>query len=179
VFVAGLSMGGLLAWRLGSRVETKGLISLSSIIVMTSTRAKRMTVRVLSLVVGLFVPCVTKKHIGSIKDPVEQHKRIAYLHISLKAVREFVRLGAEAWKWMRNLRQERILMIASIHDPNPEAAKRASALYVAALPETTRLVWLKDSGHLITNDRERHYVFAEVYGFLERNSEVLCTAAGE
>lgn len=173
VFICGLSMGGLLTWRLGSQVEATGLISLASLIVVTSTWTKRATAWLLSFIVGIFVPCFTKKHIGHIKDPEEQKKRVAYLHISFKSVREFLRLGAEAWGWMSNLRQDKILMIASLHDPNPKAAERASQLYLAALPETARLIWLKKSGHLVTNDYERKQVFEEIYNFIKQNSEIL------
>jgi carboxylesterase len=173
VFICGLSMGGLLTWRLGSKVETKGLISMASLIVVTSSWRKRATVWLLSFIVGIFVPCITKKQIGNIRDTEEQKKRVAYLHISLKSLRELLRVGMEAWDWMRNLRQDKILMIASADDPNPKAAERASQLYLAVLPKTARLIWLYDSGHLITNDRERHEVFGEVFKFICQNSDVL------
>jgi carboxylesterase len=173
VFICGLSMGGLLTWRLGSKVETKGLISMASLIVVTSTLSKRATAWLLSFIVGMFVPCWTKKKIGNIKDPTEQAQRVAYLHISLRSIRELLRLGMEAWDWMRNLSQDKILMIASLHDPNPKAAEKASELYLAALPKTARLIWLKKSGHLITNDFERHKVFERVFEFIRQNSEIL------
>ena len=170
VFVAGLSMGGLLTWRLGSRVETKGLISLSSIIVVTSTWSKRTLATLLSLAVGLFLPCIKKKHIGNILDKEAQKKRVAYLHTPLKSSREFLRLGTEAWDWMANLGQDKILMIQSELDPGPEAARQAAKRYLAALPETARLIWLTKSGHLITNDFEKDVVFEAVYNFIRQNS---------
>ena len=79
-------------------------------------------------------------------------------------------MGTEAWDWMANLGQDKILMIQSELDPGPEAARQAAKRYLAALPETARLIWLTKSGHLITNDFEKDVVFEAVYNFIRQNS---------
>ena len=173
VFVVGLSMGGLLTWRLGSMYDTQGLVALGSLIAVTSLPLRRTTTKLLLWLLSPCLPFYRKAEIGNIKDPEQRAKRVAYLFLPLASVRELFRLADEAWGWMRDVRHNRVLQIASVHDPDPASARRAAVKYQMALPEGNELSWVENSGHIISNDYDRHHVFLRTYEFMCRHSRRL------
>lgn len=183
VFVAGLSMGGVLALMLAANHPERiaGVIAMS-----TPTRITR------SWMVGLarpFIkwfypykpfdlrnPKVQKIYLNSLNWQIENPSidfsdpkvvaEIKQIRLSISALHELAQLLATSRATLKQVRCP-LLVIQSKQDKtvNPTCAKELMQLAVNARPQT--LHWLEESGHVITLGPEREEVFVLSREFID------------
>jgi carboxylesterase len=165
VGVIGLSMGGALAVQLaaelGDDLPALGLVAPYLSIPRHVRRAAR-----LAPVWGLMLPYVRSAESGrSIQDPVEEQKSRAYGVFTPAALRALIVTADRASALLSRVTAP-TLVIQSREDNRitPDACERC---YNALGSRDKRLVWVEGAGHIITVDRGREKVFAEIVQWLD------------
>lgn len=159
LYVAGLSMGGILALLLACQHTVDGVISMCAPIKVQDFRAN--FVRFFYW----FKPFVPR---GSAKDPeIEQHL-VPYDRTPLKSVAELNRLIRYVRRRLSQVHAP-ILVIQSRTDETvvPDSANQ---IYRAVSSVDKTISWYEKSSHIITLDRERRKLFQEVEQFILRTS---------
>jgi carboxylesterase len=160
VVVTGLSMGGLLALWAGAQAEVDAVICLSTPLGMPRNGRMRFA-RLLSK----FAPFVSKG------TPDWRDAEAAKDHVSYPAYP--TRPAAELRDLIRQVRQllprvrVPLLVIQARGDRAVPPDSMAVILERAASTDKQTL-WLEDSGHVITRDRQRQTVFTAASGFIAR-----------
>lgn len=162
IFVAGHSMGGLLALLLaaekGQEQALEGVISMSAPIYIAEERGiaalpPREVCR------GKFVPKARRR----LRDvpPAVNH---TYRFMPLEGVHEMLTLIERVKEVLPAIQIPALIL----HSLNDRTADAESALYIrdALGSEKKRLFWLKSSGHLIPVGEERETVFAQAAAFI-------------
>jgi carboxylesterase len=159
LYVAGLSMGGILALMLAIEQSIDGVISMCAPIRVKDFRAN---------FVAFFYWFRRYVPRGSTKHPdIEQHL-IPYDRTPLKSVGELNRL-------MRHVRQRLSQLVVPtlvIQSRNDETVSPNSAniIYEGISSKDKTLTWYEKSSHIITLDSERRKLFQEVEEFILRTS---------
>lgn len=156
VFVAGLSLGGLLALELASRHrEAAGLILYAPALLVTERRLP------LSVVFRHVRPLIPKDGLGDADLwNAEAHNRIwCYDYQPVGG-------GAQVWFLQRQIRKtlQRVTQPTILFQGRRDRSVRADSPYfiLGRLGSTeTRLIWLEKSGHNLLVDAGREEVFAE------------------
>ncbi|MFP4637409.1 MAG: alpha/beta hydrolase [Spirochaetaceae bacterium] len=161
VYVAGLSMGGLLALLIASRFDPDGVALCAP-----ALRVTRRSI-VFSPVVGRFVTRWSTPYEPDAEDPLERELQLEYYAY------EWVRPAGELYRLMRRARRA----VRSVAAPTLTVVSAADELvppevadFVARrVPPTTRThrVLLTESDHVIVNGTERERVAAEVASWFE------------
>lgn len=162
VVVIGLSMGGILSLLLAAQIPVAGVVSLST---PYDNPDPRMRLRPVAPLLTLFWrfgrkgppdwhdPSVAADHLeyplAPVRGAVELHDILAELRLRLAEV------TCPA-------------LIVHSHGDLSVAPWHAEAIAARIGSADKRVVWVTDSGHVVTRDAERERVFAEVAAFVRR-----------
>jgi carboxylesterase len=163
----GLSMGALLGVGLAQRHASQvcGLVLLSAAFELTNPWAGR-----LAGMAGLaarILPdsfCYVAKGGSDIADPIERTRRPAYDRIPFRGLAELVQLQRRARAWLPSIGQP----VLAMHARQDHTAPLSNlALIEAGVLDLRRTVVFEDSYHVLTVDREKERVAAEVRRFID------------
>ncbi|MBC7264297.1 MAG: alpha/beta fold hydrolase [Chloroflexi bacterium] len=162
VFVAGLSMGGLLTLHLAAHYPLPGIIVMSAPAYIADWRF-----RFLPLVQS-FVHWVTPDIESDLTDPEAESRYWSYDRLPTRCV---VSLGELLWLVRGELARVQIPALVmqgrcDRHIP-PDSAQ---IIYDRLGSADKELVWFENSGHCITIDSEREAVWARAYKFIVAHS---------
>lgn len=155
VFVAGLSMGGLLAFYLSLHRPVAGLISLCAPIWVQDRRAPYVEIA------QFFIRYLPRK--GQKSPEIEQFL-VPYDRTPLRAIAQLMRFIRKVRKRLSEV-QVPTLVIQAKNDETivPESA---NYIYQQISSKEKRLSWYEKSSHIITLDRERGKLFEEIESFI-------------
>ena len=172
VAVVGLSMGGALATLCARHDPAIPALVLLAPYLEMPARVRRLAR--LHACWSPFAPFVLSGGERSILDERERPRSLAYGAVGGVVLRELLRVVERANAALPELHAP-TLVVHTRDDYRiaPAAAERAFARLRA--PER-RLVWVEDSGHLVTVDRERERIFELTVEWLERHVAAPCGA---
>jgi len=164
IFVAGLSMGGILALMAASRYAIDGVIAMSAPYTISSDwRVK------LAKQISLFMPFVKKEQSDTI-DQKTSKDHIDYPAYPTRSIAELDKLVSTLHK---NLDQICIpvLLINSKNDKTVPPSHAEN--YRCEIPSNHfEMITLENSGHVITEDIERQIVFNAALNFIRKHSKL-------
>jgi carboxylesterase len=163
IFVAGLSMGGILALMAASRYAIDGVIAMSAPYTISNDwRVK------LAKQISLFMPFVKKEQ----SDTIDQKTSKDHVDYSAYPTRSIAELDNLVKTLHCNLPQIHIpvLLINSKNDKTVPPSHAEN--YRSEIPSNHfELVTLENSGHVITEDIERKIVFNAALNFIRKYSK--------
>lgn len=156
VAAVGLSMGGLLALKLASEYPISKLAILSTPIYIANKRLPLLPVY------RMFTNFVSKKR--KRLPGVGERYSISYDQTPLSSLTSLIQLIKHVDTLLPSIIIPALVIQSKIeHTVKPESAQY---IYNKLGSKDKRLVWLKKSGHIITLDHEREFVFEEIGRFL-------------
>ena len=157
VFVVGFSMGGALALHLAQKKDIKGIVSLSTPIrILNRQYYIAMLVKYLKFITGRQQKLVKQK------DPFI----ISYDKTPLKSIIDFLQLINLVKADMHKVEQP-ILIMQSYGDGTVHPSS-ANYIYKRIGSTDKSIIFLHNSGHVITCDCEKEQVFEEVHSFISK-----------
>ena len=164
IVVMGLSLGGALSLLFGARYPVAGVVAIAAPHHLPPHPMFAL-LRPLSLVKRHFV----KKGPPDLRDPVALRERVAYPVNPVRAV-------AEVRDLLAVLRQElpRVqvpVLLAHSRNDTYVPPENTEAIYAALGTEDKEIVWVTNSGHIVTRDAEREMVFRAAAAFARRVTE--------
>lgn len=165
VFAVGLSMGGLLSLYLARNFDVKGVVSLSSPIKIRNRHAYY------AFLVKYFKKYVRKY--GKPRDPFI----ISYDRTPVRCIHSLFKLIRYIEANLDKI-DKPVLIMQSYKDGtvNPVSA---DMIYRQIGSKDKSIIYLHESGHIITCDCEKDRVFEEVYNFIVNKSESEAEATNE
>ncbi|MFZ5354699.1 MAG: alpha/beta hydrolase [Bacillota bacterium] len=162
VFVVGLSMGGLLGLYLARNFDVKGIVSMSAPIRIINRKSYLELAR----------KCIKRRRFSITKDFVfkcSDKAVIGYDRAPLKSICNLFYLIRYVKQNLYAIRKP-LLVLQSYGDRvvNPVSA---NIIYRKTNSEDKSIVYLHNSGHVITCDCEKELVFEEVYRFIKSRSK--------
>lgn len=166
VALVGLSMGGSLATLLAAEVRGIAALVLLAPYLSMPTRLRRAAAA--HWLLGAFAAYLPGRGDGSIRDPVETTRSLAYRFTTPRLLRELSTVVSRARAAAPRVGSP-TLVIQSRHDARipTDAAERAFALFTVP---TRRLVWTEGNGHIITVDYGRQQVLDLVAEWLSTHA---------
>ncbi|SFS32047.1 alpha/beta hydrolase [Marininema halotolerans] len=160
IFAVGLSMGGCLALNLARTEPLAGVVPLCAPIWLKDKRAH---------LTGLFHYVMPYQKRGGGKPQHIEDYLVAYDRTPLKCV-------ASLRKFIRYLRprlpEVKVpALVVQAEKDETVIPKSASYIYEAIGSEVKDIRWFANSGHIITVDKERERLFAEINAFVKRVTE--------
>ena len=158
VYVAGLSMGGLLAIRVAASLPVKAAIIMSAPIFLPDKRLP------LYPLLKYFIHYLPK----SKKDYGEMMKyNLSYEVLPTKPLGSMLELiKACKEKYLKDIHCPALVLQSLVeHTVKPESAQYIYD-HLGSASGSKELIWLQESGHIITLDVEREHVFQKVEQFL-------------
>jgi len=156
ITVIGLSMGGLLAFKIATDYPVDKIISLSTPIFITD---KRLDMLPVYRMFRDFVPKKRKKYAD-----VHPKYKICYDATPLSSIGSLVELIEQVQKLLPNIK-DKLLIIQGRNDHTVQP-RSAEYIYDHVGSLEKQLIWLDKSGHVITLDIEREEVFKQIVAFL-------------
>lgn len=156
ITVIGLSMGGLLGFKIATDYQVDKIISLSTPIFITDKRLKMLPVY---RIFREFAPKKRKKYAD-----VDPKYTVGYHATPLKGVGSLVDLIEQVDGILPNIKEE-LLIIQGRHDHTVQP-RSAEHIYDRVASPNKKLIWLEKSGHIVTLDIEREEVFRQIAAFL-------------
>lgn len=155
ISIVGLSLGGLLALKIGAEYPVNKVVTLSAPIFIAD---KRLWMLPLYRMIRKYMPKKRRKY------PVDPQYSVSYDYTPLSSLASLLELIKHADKLMPALSLP-VLIIQSRteHTVDPQSAQYIYD-HVGSLDK--KLIWLEKSGHIITLDIEREKVFQEITAFL-------------
>lgn len=166
VYVGGLSTGGSIALKLAEEENVSGIVSLASPIIYGFNFLGDSTIYILKLL-RIFTPNLRRIEYGLAKN--ESIKKIlpSFDRLPVKTLIEGGLLKDEVKINLEKI-NEPILIIQSNFD-NRAAPSSAKYIYDNVNSNIKKLIYLNNSGHVITMDYDKQNVFLEVFKFIEEN----------
>lgn len=162
IVVMGLSMGGILALSFAARFPVSGVIAMST----PHHLPKDRRIPFIKLI-SIFQPYITK-------GPPDWHDLDAYRQ-QIDYPRDPVRAYAELRDLVADMQASLpkinapVLLIFSKGDSVVQAAHGHAEAFLAELGSAEKeVLWVEDSGHIVTRDRDREKVFAAAVAFTHR-----------
>jgi carboxylesterase len=161
IFVMGLSMGGILSLYLASNHAVDGVVSLSAPIFINN---RKLPLLPIYRMFKTYEPKPRKPL------PVDPKYNISYDRTPLRCVSSLLELINLVKVRLKDITAP-VLIIQSRSERTvkPESAEYIYRNLTAAIDK--KLFWLYGSGHIVTLDKERDVVFAEVLKFIQKHSE--------
>lgn len=163
VYVAGLSMGGLLAIKLAANYPIKKAMFFAPAIALQDKRVW------LYPVLKYFI-----KYLPKLKKPLGRMSKynITYKKMPTKPLGSLFKLQEECRKKLMQKIKVPVLIMQSKIEKTVDPLGAQKLYFRVSTPEANkRLVWLEDCGHIITLDKEYETVFREAGAFLEKKHE--------
>ncbi len=156
VVVIGLSMGGLLAFKLGTEYKVDKIVSLSTPIFIADKRLDLLPVY------RMFRKFVPKKRKAYADIPSKY--TVCYKSTPLRSLSSLLDLIQHVDALLPSIAVP-LLIIQGRRDHTVQA-RSAQYIYDKVGTEDKQLIWLEKSGHIVTIDIEREGVFAYIADFL-------------
>ena len=156
ITVIGLSMGGLLGFKIAMDYPVDKIVSLSTPIFITD---KRLDLLPLYEMFSQFAPKKRKKYAD-----VDPKYTVGYSSTPLKGISSLVDLIQQVDKMLPTIKDE-LLIIQGRRDHTVQP-RSAEYIYDHVMSPQKKLVWLEKSGHIVTLDIEREEVFRQIAAFL-------------
>ena len=157
VFVIGQSLGGALALHLAAHVPLAGVVALSTPLV-TDVRLLWLA-RILK-----FVWPYRKKGLSNIHDPEALAARVAYRYTPNRSNEQVVLFLRHLSEDLPEVHTPALLM-HSRHDQTVDPATMPR-IFERLGAQDKQMIWLENSGHVVTVDYDRQLVYAAVEGFI-------------
>ena len=163
VVVMGLSMGGALALYLGTQVPVAGVVALSTPYVTPHPLMRNLRP---------IVPLISRvwryaaKGPSDWRDPEAAEGHLDYPDYPVRAAAELDDLLAEMRRDLHRLTAP-VFLIYSRGDEAVDA-EHAQAISENLTSSEAEILWVENSGHVITRDAEREVVFAAATDFVRR-----------
>jgi carboxylesterase len=155
VYVAGLSMGGALALHIAARLPVKGVIPMCAPVYLADRRAK------FSRIVAPFLKF--KPHTSPYPEHIEPYMA-GYRKTPIRCVPELLQLIRTVKKELKEIKAPALILQAEQDlTVRPESA---DYIYRHIGSKQKQLKKYPNSGHILTVDRDREKVYADVAGFL-------------
>ena len=163
IFVAGLSLGGILALMAASQYDIDGIIAISTPYTLPNDWRTRFSKQI-----SLFMPFIKKER----SDTIDQETSKNHVDYPVYPMRSIAELYDLVETLHRSIDQIRIpvLLINSKKDktaPPTHAEKYRHKIH----SNHFELLTLENSGHVITEDIEREIVFNAVLNFIQKYSK--------
>jgi carboxylesterase len=156
ITVIGLSMGGLLAFKVAAEYPVDKIISLSTPIFITD---KRLSMLPVYQIFRKFVPKKRKKYAD-----VDPRYKVGYEATPLNSIGSLLELIEQIQRTLPTIKED-LLIIQGRRDHTVQP-RSAEYIYDHVGSLEKKIVWLEKSGHIITLDIEREEVFKQVAAFL-------------
>jgi carboxylesterase len=158
VIVIGLSMGGIIALNLASRFNVDGTVSIAAPIYITNRIAY-----------FAFLLKYFKKYESKRKKEIDEAIKdylISYDKTPVSSVPHLLRLIRKTRRRLKKVKSPLLI----IQSKNDNTVKYESAEYIFnhAGSRIKKLLYLKESGHIVTVDCERERVFKEIVDFIKQ-----------
>ncbi len=167
VYVGGISNGGLTALYLAEIDDVQGVISMASPIYMGYRWLYRLPLK--QIIYGLKY---TTNNLRKIKYGAVRNRAVLKEMPTFEGapVTEIINVFELTEITRKNLNKihEPILILQSKFD-NRAAPESADLIYKSVFSDEKKLVYLENSGHIITLDYDKERVFEEVYEFIASN----------
>jgi carboxylesterase len=164
VYVGGLSTGGSLSLKIGELEDIDGIISLASPITYGFDFLGGSTLYFLKFF-SLITPSMRRIEYGLANDPRVAETLPSFDRLPVNVVLEGEYLKNEVKKHLDRI-TEPILILQSITD-NRAAPGSAQYIYDHVSSARKELLWLHNSGHVITMDYDADIVFRTIRDFIE------------
>jgi carboxylesterase len=158
VSVVGLSMGGLLGFKLSAEYPVERMVSLSTPIFITD---KRLNMLPMYRVFREFVPKKRKTYVD-----VAPKYSVGYSQTPLSCLSSLIELIQQVDKLLPAI--EVPLLIVQARFEHTVQPRSANHIYDRVGSSEKKLVWLEKSGHVVTLDVERELVFQNIVEFIEQ-----------
>ena len=156
IYVAGISMGGLLSLILASRESVKKLAVMSTPIILNDKRIPFVDF------VSLFRKYVKK---ARRTYDIEDIYNVSYAKYPLKALKSLLQLISEVKRNFPEITVPTLIIQSKVEKTvNPESAR---FIFANVKSENKEIVWLEKSGHMVILDSEREKVYKTIYQFFE------------
>ena len=165
VFAIGLSLGGALALHLAAHVPLCGVVSLATALEL-DTKLLYLT-RVLKYLLPY-----RKKAPSDIHDPQVLAARIAYDRTPTRSAEQALLFFRHLYDDLPDIRLP-VLLMHSRHDTAVDPATMP-LVYERLGTKEKQMVWLENSGHIITEDYDRQFVYTSIHNFIKRHSTSEC-----
>lgn len=160
IAVVGLSMGGLLALKLGREYQIEKVVSLSTALFISD---KRLHMLPLYRMFRDYAPKKRKKYAD-----IPEKYTVCYDLTPLRCVGSLLELIQQVDELLPTVTSELLIMQGrQDHTVQPRSAQY---IYDRVASKEKNIVWLEESGHVITIDIEREQVFTEVSKFLRNQN---------
>lgn len=156
--VVGMSMGGILSLKLAMENKLNKVVTLSAPIHITNRGVDLLPP--IEECVGKYVPKKRRKF----SDEAQQYC-ITYDRTPIACVHHLLHIIKLVSVQLGELKN-RLLVVQSIND-HTVIPDSANFIYDNAGSEKKELLWLEESGHLVTLDKEREKVFEKIVNFLK------------
>jgi len=168
VVIMGLSMGGALALYLGARFPVAGIVAMSTPYVIPHPLMRRLRpiVPIISLVWRY-----AAKGPSDWRDPEAAEDHLDYQGYPVRAAAELDNLLAEMRQGLQRITVP-VFLICSRGDEAVDA-EHPQAIYGDLTSSEAEILWVENSGHVITRDAERGVVFTAAADFVRRVTEQL------
>jgi carboxylesterase len=164
VFVAGLSVGGLLTLYLAANHPLPGIVVMSAPAYLADWRLKLVTV----------IKHLIKWHHSSgesdLTDPQAQEMLWFYRRVPVAFGQEVVRLMREVRGRLSRVQAPALIMQGRCDRTIP--AESAQIFFDGVAAKDKQIVWWPNSGHAITVDTERQAVWARAYAYIADHARI-------
>jgi carboxylesterase len=161
VFAIGQSLGGSLSLHLAAHIPLSGVVTMAAPLILQQ--------RLLWLARALrYVLPYRKKGLSNIRDPEALARRVAYKHTPTRS-------SEQALLFFRHLSDDLpevhipALLLHSRHDLTVHPSMMPQ-IYTRLGTGDKEMVWLENSGHVVTEDYDRELVEARIRTFIEKHT---------
>lgn len=156
ITVIGLSMGGLLGFKIATDYQVDKIVSLSTPIFIADKRLEMLPVYQMF---REFAPKKRKKYAD-----IDPKYTVGYNATPLSGISSLVELIEQVNQILPDIKEELLIIQGRCdHTVQPKSAKY---IYDHVASSKKKLVWLEKSGHIVTLDMEREEVFRQIAAFL-------------
>lgn len=166
VYVGGFSTGGLMTLKLAENENVSGVVSLASPMVYGFNFLGDSTIYIFKFL-RIFTPNLRRVEYGLAKNESVIEILPSFDRLHIKTLIEWELLKKEVKINLEKI-NEPILIIQSDFD-NRAAPSSAKYIYDNINSNLKKLIYLNNSGHVITMDYDKQTVFSEVFKFIEEN----------
>jgi carboxylesterase len=163
IFVMGLSMGGILSLIFASQYPVAGVVPMSTPYVLRDLRIA------FARQLSLFIPHVDKG-LPDWHNPEAPKDHVDYPFNPTRSVAELSDLLAILRKTLPDVKVPALLIHS--HQDGAVSPENMTAIYKHLGSKDKQMMWVENSGHVITREPERLRVFQAVQAFIERISKV-------
>lgn len=164
VFLAGLSMGGVLALLSASRFPVDGVIAMSTPHNLLEENLRDPRFKILPLL-SPFIPEISK---GTPEwhEPINYTDHISYPKYPTPSIREFVKTMEEMRASLPSLKMPLLIIQSHLDHTIPGDSLEYISSHVSS--SDIEKIWLNQSNHVITREPERQVVFQAASDFINR-----------